>query len=48
LEILREIRKQHPHLPVILVIGYQAEMASVIEAALKLNAFIPVSISLLK
>jgi two-component system response regulator HydG len=39
LEVLRNIREQYPHLPVILVTGYRDEMASAIEAALKINAY---------
>ena len=39
LEILREIRKQYPHLPVILVTGYRQEMAPAIEAALEIGAY---------
>jgi two-component system response regulator HydG len=39
LEILKEIRKRHPHLPVILVTGYREEMASAIKAALKISAY---------
>ncbi len=39
LEVLKEIRKQHPHLPVILVTGYREEMSQAIEAALKINAY---------
>ena len=38
LDVLQEIREQYPHLPVILVTGYRAEMARAIEAALKINA----------
>lgn len=39
LDILKEIRGKHPHLPVILVTGYREEMASAIEAAMKINAY---------
>ena len=39
LDVLREIREQHPHLPVILVTGYREEMSSAIEAALKMSAY---------
>ena len=39
LGILREIRERHPHLPVVLVTGYREEMASAIEAALKIGAY---------
>jgi len=38
LDMLKEIREQFPHLPVILVTGYRQEMAPAIEAALKINA----------
>ena len=38
LGVLREIREQHPHLPVVLVTGYREEMAPAIEAALKIGA----------
>lgn len=39
LEVLKEIRAQFPYLPVILLTGYGAEMAPVIEAALKIDAY---------
>ena len=39
LEVLEEIRAQHPHLPVVLVTGYRQEMAQAIEAALKIGAY---------
>ena len=39
LDLLKEIRERHPHLPVILVTGYRNEMAQAIEAALKINAY---------
>ena len=39
LDVLKEIRKQHPHLPVIMVTGYQKEMAPAIEACLKIGAY---------
>jgi len=39
LAVLKEIRKQHPHLPVILMTGYREEMAQAIEAALEVNAY---------
>ncbi|MCK4450202.1 MAG: response regulator, partial [Anaerolineae bacterium] len=39
LGVLREIRERHPHLPVVLVTGYREEMASAIEAALKIGAY---------
>ncbi len=39
LDLLREIKKMHPHLPVILVTGYREEMGSVVEKALKFSAY---------
>jgi len=39
LDLLRKIREQCPHLPVILVTGYCVEMAGAIEAALEINAY---------
>ena len=39
LDILKEIRGRHPHLPVILVTGYRDEMGEAIEAALKISAY---------
>ena len=39
LDLLKEIRERHPHLPVILVTGYRDEMAQAIEAALKIGAY---------
>lgn len=39
LDVLRQVRDRHPHLPVILVTGYGREMASAIEQALKLNSY---------
>ena len=39
LAVLKEIRKQHPHLPVILVTDYREEMAQAVEAALEVNAY---------
>ena len=39
LEVLKEIRKVYPYLPVILVTGYRQEMAKAIEAALKISAY---------
>lgn len=38
-EVLKEIRERYPHLPVILVTGYQEQMAPAIEAALKIGAY---------
>ena len=39
LELLKAIRKQHPHMPVILVTDYRQEMTSTIEAALEIDAY---------
>ena len=39
LEVLRKIRDENPHLPVILVTGYRDEMRSLVEKGLELNAF---------
>ncbi len=39
LDLLKEIRKHYPHLPVILVTGYRDEMGEAIEAALKISAY---------
>ncbi len=39
LDLLKEIRRNYPHLPVILVTGYREEMAQAIEAALDLSAY---------
>lgn len=39
LEVLKEIREQHPRLPVIMVTGYRAEMAPAIEVALTIGAY---------
>jgi len=39
LDVLKEIRKQYPHLPVIMVTGYRKEMAQAIEACLKIGAY---------
>jgi len=39
LDVLQEIRARYPHLPVILVTGYRAEMAPAIEAALETGAY---------
>jgi two-component system response regulator HydG len=39
LDVLKEIRKRYPHLPVIMVTGYQKEMAPAIEACLKIGAY---------
>jgi two-component system response regulator HydG len=39
LEVLGEIRAQHPRLPVVLVTGYRQEMGPAIEVALKVGAY---------
>jgi two-component system response regulator HydG len=39
LELFQEIRKRHAYLPVIVVTGYWAEMASAIEAALQISVY---------
>ena len=39
LEVLKEIRERHSRLPVVLVTGYRAEMASAIQVALQLDAY---------
>lgn len=39
LEVLKEIRKRYPALPVLLVTGYREEMATVIQGALEINAY---------
>ena len=39
LDVLKEIRKHYPTLPVLLVTGYREEMATVIQSALDINAF---------
>ena len=38
-DVLKEIRKNNPSLPVLMVTGYRKEMASAIEAALEINAY---------
>ena len=38
-DVLREVRKNNPTLPVILITGFQKEMTSIVESAYKLNAF---------
>jgi len=40
LDVLRQIRAQYPHLPVILVTAYRQEMSATIEAALEIEAYI--------
>jgi DNA-binding NtrC family response regulator len=39
LDVLKEIRRRYPYLPVILVTGYREEMGSVVKEALKINAY---------
>ena len=39
LDVLKEIRKSYPALPVLLVTGYREEMASVIQGALEIDAY---------
>jgi two-component system response regulator HydG len=39
LDMLKEIRKRNPSLPVVMVTGYRDEMAAVIQAAQQINAF---------
>jgi DNA-binding response OmpR family regulator len=39
LDVLKDIRKNNPNLPVLLVTGYREEMAPVIKGALDINAF---------
>ena len=39
LDVLKELRQWHPHLPVILMTGYRQEMSSMIESALNLSAY---------
>ncbi len=38
LDVLKKIKKKHPHMPVILVTGYREEMAESIEKALSITA----------
>ena len=38
-DILKEIREKHPHMPVIMVTGYREEMASAIKKALSISAY---------
>ncbi len=38
LDVLRKIKEQYPHLPVILVTGYGEEMTAAIETGLEINA----------
>ena len=39
LDILYQIRKQYPQMPVILVTGYRDEVSNAIETAMKINAY---------
>jgi two-component system, NtrC family, response regulator HydG len=39
LDILKNIRKKHPNLPVIMVTGYREEMGSMIDEALNISAY---------
>ena len=39
LDIFREIRRKHPYLPVVLVTGYREKLTSVIDEALKMDAY---------
>ncbi|MBI4730650.1 MAG: response regulator [Chloroflexi bacterium] len=39
LDILKEIRRRYPTLPVLLVTGYRQEMAAAVQAALEISAF---------
>ncbi len=39
LDVLREIRKEHPTLPVILITGYREDMAPAIRTALQIGAY---------
>ncbi len=39
LDVLKEIRKRYPTLPVMLLTGYRQEMSAAIQAALEINAF---------
>ncbi len=39
LDILKEIRRRYPNLPVILVTGYREEMGSMVEEALSISAY---------
>ena len=38
-DVLKEIRKNNPTLPVLMVTGYRKEMAAAIQAALEINAY---------
>ena len=39
LDVLRQIRQQHPYLPVILITGYPDEVGEAVQTALKINAY---------
>jgi len=39
LDVLKDIRKNNPNLPVLMVTGYRKEMAAAIQAALEINAY---------
>jgi CheY-like chemotaxis protein len=39
LDVLKDIRKNNPTLPVLMVTGYRKEMAAAIQAALEINAY---------
>jgi CheY-like chemotaxis protein len=39
IDVLKDIRKDHPNLPVILVTGHREEMAAKIQGAMDINAF---------
>ncbi len=39
-DVLNEIRKKYPDLPVVLVTGYRVEMAEAVNEALRLNAYV--------
>ena len=39
LDVLKDIRKNNPSLPVLMVTGFREEMAESIKAALKINAY---------
>ena len=39
LDVIKKIKEEYPHLPVILMTGYRNEMNAVIEAALKISAY---------
>jgi two-component system response regulator HydG len=39
LDVLKEIRKNNPNLPVLLVTGYRKEMENIIQSAMEINAY---------